>query len=65
MTLKEKLIYVRTKLQLTQSELAEKTGIAKITIAKWETNDIKPQMKAYGKFLNFCEKNKITFEDVK
>lgn len=62
MSLKEKLIYVRTKLQLTQAELAEKTGIAKITIAKWETNDIKPQMKAYGKFLAFCEKNGIKID---
>jgi len=59
MTLKEQLIYVRTKLQLTQAELAEKTGIAKITIAKWETNKIKPQVKAYGKFLAFCEANGI------
>lgn len=62
MTLKEQLIYVRTKLQLTQAELAEKTGIAKITIAKWETNEIKPQVKAYGKFLAFCEANGIKFE---
>lgn len=62
MTLKEQLIYVRTKLQLTQAELAEKTGIAKITIAKWETNVIKPQVKAYGKFLAFCEANGIKFE---
>lgn len=62
MTLKEQLIYVRTKLQLTQAELAERTGIAKITIAKWETNEIKPQVKAYGKFLAFCEANGIKFE---
>ncbi len=62
MTLKEQLIYVRTKLQLTQAELAEKTGIAKITIAKWETNEIKPQVKAYGKFLAFCEANGIEFK---
>ena len=62
MTLKQQLIYVRRKLQLTQAELAEKTGIALITIARWETVDIKPQMKAYGKFLSFCESNGIKFE---
>ena len=62
MTLKEQLIYVRTKLQLTQAELAEKTGIAQITIARWETvENIKPQVKAYGKFLAFCEENGIKF----
>ena len=61
MTLKEQLIYVRTKLQLTQA-LAEKTGIAQITIARWETVEkIKPQVKAYGKFLAFCEENGIKF----
>ncbi len=63
MNLKEQLIYVRRKLQLTQAELAEKTGIALITIARWETVDIKPQMKAYGKFLAFCEANGIKFEE--
>ena len=62
MSLKEQLIYVRTRLQLTQEDLSKKTGIAKITIAKWETMDIKPQMKAYGKFLAFCETNGIKFE---
>ena len=62
MTLKEQLIYVRTKLQLTHAELAEKTGIAQITIARWETVEkIKPQVKAYGKFLAFCEENGIKF----
>ena len=52
MTLKEHLIYVRTKLQLTQAELAEKTGIAQITIAIWETVEkIKPQVKLIEKML--------------
>lgn len=64
MTLKEQLIYVRRKLQLTQAELAEKTGIALITIARWETVDIKPQMKAYGKFLVFCENNGIKIDAI-
>ena len=52
----------RKEQNITQAELAEKTGIALITIARWETVDIKPQMKAYGKFLAFCEANGIKFE---
>ncbi len=61
MSLKEQLIYVRTKLQLTQAELSEQAGIALITIARWETIDLKPHVKTYGKFLAFCEKKGIKF----
>ena len=63
MTLKEKLIYVRTELQMTQVELAKATGISNITIARWETQDMVPQPKSYGKFLAFCKANGITFDD--
>lgn len=63
MNLKEKLIFVRTKLKLTQNELAKLTGISAITIARWETIDMVPQPKSYGKFLEFCEKNNIKFDD--
>lgn len=63
MTLKEKLIYVRTELQMTQSDLAKATGISSVTIARWETIDCVPQPKLYGKFLKFCKKNKIEFKN--
>ena len=63
MKLKEQLKYVRRKLRLTQDQLAQQTGISKATIVRWESSDIEPQMISYGKFVDFCEKNEITFED--
>ena len=63
MTLKDQLKYVRRKLRLTQDQLAHQTGISKATIVRWESNDIEPQMNSYGKFIDFCEKNGIKFED--
>lgn len=63
MTLKEQLLYVRTKLQMTQVELSKATGISPITIARWETQDQSPQPKSYGKFLAFCDIQGIKFDD--
>lgn len=62
MALKEKLLFVRTELQLTQAELAKATGISLVTIARWETVECIPQPKLYGKFLNFCKNNNINLE---
>lgn len=63
MKLKDQLKYVRRKLKLTQDQLAQQTGISKVTIARWESSDVEPQMISYGKFLDFCEKNAIEFND--
>ncbi len=65
MTFGEKVSYVRAKMLLTQTQLAQELGVSLATVARWETQNRKPQMVQYGKFLKFCEKNKITFEDVK
>ena len=60
--MKEKVQFVRTKLCLTQSELAKKTGIPLSTIIKWENSSIKsPHLNNYGKFLKFCEGKHIFF----
>ncbi len=63
MDFKDKVKYVRRKLKLTQEQLAKETGISKVTIARWESSDIEPHMISYGKFLDYCEKNSITFDD--
>ena len=62
MTFAEKVLYVRTKLLLTQSQLAKELGVSLVTIARWETQNKKPQAVQYGKFLAFCEKKHIIFE---
>ena len=61
MKLKDQVKYVRRKLKLTQDQLAKKIGISKVTIARWENSDVEPHMISYGKFIDFCEKNKIEF----
>ena len=62
MTFAEKVLYVRTKLLLTQFQLAKELGVSLVTIARWETQNKKPQAVQYGKFLAFCEKKHIIFE---
>lgn len=63
MKLKDQVKYVRRKLKLTQDQLSQKTGISKVTIARWESNDVEPHMVSYGKFIDFCEKNGIEFKE--
>ncbi len=33
---------LRTKLKMTQQELADKLGVARVTVARWETNSKRP-----------------------
>lgn len=61
MTFSEQCIFVRTKLLLTQGQLAKKLDVSIVTIARWETQNRKPQAIQYGKFLKFCEEHCIRF----
>ena len=38
------LKYLREKQGLSQNKLAEKVGVNQTTIARWETEEIKPSM---------------------
>ena len=62
MTKSEKVRYVREKLQLTQFELSKKCDIPMITLSRWEASAQNPRAKQWGKFIAFCEANKIKFE---
>ena len=42
MTLSEKIIYCRKKAMLTQETLAEKLGVSRQAVSKWETGDAIP-----------------------
>lgn len=64
MDFNEQVKFVRMKLKITQAQLSELTNIPLITIKKWETQDITPQMANYGKFIEFCEKNNIDLKEV-
>lgn len=43
MTFGEKVLFVRTKILLTQSQLAKKIGVSLAIVARWETQNKKPQ----------------------
>ena len=61
MDFKEKLISVRAKLNLSQSELAEKLNVSYVTICRWECGKVMPTKRAECAFDQFCQNNNITF----
>ena len=40
MTFGEKVLFVRTKLLLTQTQLAKELGVSVVTISRWETQNL-------------------------
>lgn len=44
MTFGEKVSYVRAKMLLTQTQLAQELGVSLATIARWEIQNRKPHM---------------------
>lgn len=44
MTLGENLIYLRKKSGLSQEEVAEKLGVSRQTVSKWETDQTVPEL---------------------
>lgn len=63
MTFAEKCLFVRTELLLTQVQLAKLLDVSQVTIARWESEESKPQTVQYGKFLKLCKKHNIVFDD--
>ena len=59
--MKNKLKEYREKLGLTQEKLAEKIGVSRQTISKWETNQSTPD---FDKILPLCEVLGITTEEL-
>ena len=52
MTLGERLLGYRTNIGMSQEKLAEKIGVSRQTISKWETNQSTPD---FDKILPLCE----------
>ena len=48
MTLSEKIVYCRKKAGLSQEELAERVGVSRQAVSKWELADAVPEI---GKLL--------------
>lgn len=63
MEFSEKLLIVRAKLNLSQTELGSLLHVSCITVSRWETNKTKPTKKAEYAFDELCRKNDILFEE--
>ena len=63
MLFKDKVLYVRATLNLSQTELAEKLNVSFTTVSRWENGKVEPTRKAHFVFDRFCKKNNITFEE--
>ena len=44
MSLKHKIVYWRTKRNLSQRELGDKVGVSQAAVAKWEVGSSKPTL---------------------
>ena len=64
MEYKDKVLYVRAKLNLTQAELAKKLSVSFATINRWESGKTKPSKKAIAILDIFCKENNIDLNKV-
>lgn len=63
MEFKDKVLYARAKLNLTQVDLAKKLNVSVITINRWENGSVMPTKKAEVAFNIFCKENKVIFQE--
>lgn len=63
MTFAEKVKHVRAELLVSQTELAKMIGVSFPTINRWENDKFEPTFLNEKRFVAFCNKKKITFED--
>lgn len=63
MTFSDKVKHVRATLMITQTELAEKLGVAYQTVNRWESKGMEPKFLQMHRFENFCKENGISFDD--
>lgn len=61
MTLGEKITKLRAKINISQEQLAEKMGVTRQTLSKWETNQVLPQV---DKVLQMCDLFKVSCEQL-
>jgi len=62
MDFKDKVLMARVKLNLSQSELAQKLNVAFSTISRWETGKTQPTRKDLMTFEQFCLENRLNFD---
>jgi len=59
----KKLIIVRAKLNLSQTDLGKLLNVSFVTISRWENNKARPTKRVLYAFDELCRKNSITFEE--
>lgn len=64
MEFKDKVKYIRQRLNMSQSELALKLGVDYCTVNKWENGVYKPQPEKERIFNNFCNEHYIDFNEL-
>ncbi len=64
MEFKDKVKYVRQRLNLSQNELALMLGVDYCTVNKWEKGVYKPQPEKERIFSVFCKEHNIDFDEL-
>lgn len=54
---------IRNELLLTQTEFADKIGVAFATVNRWENGHNEPSMKVKRKLRDICKRNNISVEE--
>ena len=65
MEFKDKLVFARAKLDLSQAELAKKLNVSLPTVSRWENGKVNPTKKAKVVFMQFCIMHNIVLEGEK
>lgn len=63
MSFAEKVKLVRTKLKLSQEDLARELGVSFATINRWENGSYNPSRLAKKVFEDFCLKNNAQIKE--
>ena len=63
MEFKDKILYVRAKLNISQMELTNKLNVSFSTINRWETGKVMPTRKAELTLDIFCKDNNIIIDE--
>lgn len=62
MEFKDKLVYARAKLDLSQAELAKELNVSLPTVSRWENGKVNPTKKAKVVFMQYCKRHNIEIE---
>lgn len=65
MEFKEKLINIRAKLNLSQTDLAKILNVSYVTICRWECGKVTPTKKAEYAVKQLCKENKLFLDEEK